>query len=280
MDDGIYLAIRLAAAVRSALNGGDFRFTLADYMDKAVFRCFPRKKSIFGGFSTDKADVWYEHCVANGLCSVHADFAMDGKTVPSVICGFEDGTSTRFEITTKIKKNRLFEVGYMGAAHDMGCMPAIEVQWRYGQWYRVRTYFNERLSEPYPRRYTDNTADLRTALQRAEQFCNELDKKCGKPLSSDMSRLFGESIQLLDGKQISRINRLTSLPQLSEQGIRLFRACETADIYDPRLNYHFNWTEFVKALADVHGLSDEYETVTSELMLQMQNALLFAVNET
>lgn len=279
MDDGIYLAIRLCSAVRSALNGGDFRFILADYMDKAQFRCFPRKKSIFGGFSTDKADVWYDHCAANGLCSIHADFAMDGSTVPSVICGFEDGTFTRFEITTKNQKNFLCDFDYMGAAQDTA-VPAITVHWRYGMWYRIRAYFNESPIECYTQRYSDNTEALRTALQQVEQFCNGLDKKCGKPLSSDMSRLFGESIQLLDGKQISRINQLTSLPQLSEQGIRIFRACETADIYDARLNYHWKWTEFVKTAADEHGLSEEYEAVTNELLLQMQNALLFAVNET
>ncbi len=279
MDDGIYLAIRLCSAVRSALNGGDFRFTLADYMDKAVFRCFPRKKSVFGGFSTDKADVWYDHCAANGLCSVHADFAMDGKTVPSVICGFDDDTFTRFEITTKNKKNYLCDFDYMGAAQDTA-IPAITIHWRYGMWYRIRAYFNEAPTEPYTQRYSDNTAELRAALQRAEQFCNELDEKCGRPFSGDLPRLFGESVQLLDCREIRRINQLTSLPQLSEHGIRIFRACETADIFDPRLNYNWSWAKVVKRSADEYELSAEHEAITKELLLQMQNALLFAVNET
>ena len=277
MDDGIYLAIRLCSAVRSALNGGDFRFVLADYMDKAEFRCFPRKRSIFGGFSTDKADVWFDHCAANGLCSVYADFAMVGNTVPAVICGFEDGTFTRFEITTKTQKHYLCDFDYMGAA-QIDAVPAITVHWKYGMWYYIRAYFREIPSEPYTLCHSDNTAELRTALQQAEQFCIRLDKKCGKSISDDHPRLFADAIQLLDGKQINRVNQLISLPQLSEQGTRIFRACETAEIYDHRIGWR--WIEYVKPAAEECSLSDEYDTVTKELLKQMRNALLYAVNET
>lgn len=276
MDDGIYLAIRLASAARSALSGGDFSFSLADYMDKAVFRCFPRKKSIFGGFSTDKADIWYDHCEASGLCSVYADFAFDSSCTPAVYCAFDDGSYTRFVITTKVKKNRRFEVGYMGSAYwSNSVMPAIGVEWEYGSWYRVRAYFNEIPAEPFTKHYTDNTAELRAALQQAEELAMRLNGSSAA-FAGESARLFGEAVQLLDGKQINRVNQFTSLPQLSEHGLRLYRACETAEIYDPRLGHR--WRIHAKETADELGLSHEYEAVTSELLKQAKNALLYAVN--
>lgn len=264
MEDRINTALRLASAARAAHKGESFLFAPADYVDKVEFRFMPRGKSVFGGFKASCAEQWYDHLEALGLSNVYAYFDYSYENVPAVYCEFEDGTVTKFSVQTDVRKNRKL---YIGSPNIAG------VSVSYDSWYRIRVALTESSAQPIDTRYTDNSSSLRSILQRAEDFSMRLkydDVDCRQ-----YARSFSEAVQLLDGKQVNRTGMFVPLPALSERNLRIYRACETADIYDRSSG----WSGIPAALAQKLGCIDWYKDITYELLKHTQLALLYAINE-
>ncbi len=104
MEDSINIALRLTNAVRNAMAGDSFTFAPADYMDRIDFRFLPRKKSIFGGYSTTLAESWYNHLEDSGLTQIYADFDYYSEKPPVIYCEFTDGRITEFSVICAEKK--------------------------------------------------------------------------------------------------------------------------------------------------------------------------------
>lgn len=307
MEDRINTVLRLTAAARSALNCGDFLFAPADYMDSVNFRFMPRSKSgsvlrtptplsfggskdaakpkpkgaartprplsFGGGFKAKYAEQWYDHLEALGLCNVYADFDYSAECIPSVCCEFEDGCFTRFEVHTEIYRHRFFESD-VGLSDFYGApLPAVRWTWSCADWKCMRAAAAEAPCEPYTKRFRDNTEALRCALLKAEAFAMRLE--IGGEDCRDYARAFSEAVHILDGQRVSRCGFPVALPPLPEDMLRIYRACETADIHDKRCGWH----ERPARLAGKAGASEEFTAVSDELLTQMRNALLYSVNE-
>lgn len=271
MEDRINIALRLTAAARSALEGEDFFFAPADYMDSVKYKFMPRGKLAFGGFSARLAEQWFDHLVALGLCEVWADIDHHGGA-PAVVCGFEDGSYTNFVITTERYKHRSF-ASDVGPSYFLDTpFPAVRWSWSFAQWDCIRAYATESPSEPYMCQVSDNSSALRAAYVRAEELLMRLTSDDGDCL--DYARIFSEAIQILDGKDIPRVGFPVALPVLPEDKLRIYRACEHADVYDTR----FCWNNAPARLAQKLKLTEEFSSVTAELLKQTEAALLYSVN--
>lgn len=271
MEDRINIALRLTAAARCAINGDDFHFSPADYMDSVKYKFMPRGRSVFGGFSARYAEQWFDHLVELGLREVWADFDHSGG-VPAVVCGFEDGSFSRFEVAAEKYKHRTF-ASDVGPSHFLDTpFLAVRWSWSYAQWDCIRAQATEKPSEPYTRQAEDNSSALRAAFVRAEELLMRLTSDSGDCCGH--ARIFSEAVQILDGKDIPRVGFPVSLPSLPDDKLRIYRACEHADVHDVR----FCWNGHPAHIAQELDMNEEFTKITAELLKQTENALLYSVN--
>lgn len=275
MDDRVNIALRLAAAAKNALDGGDFRFSMADYIAKSRFEFLPRRKSLFGGgLKTDKACLWYDHLENLGLESVYAEFDYRGEIPPCIYCAFEDGSTSRFDVDVVGYKHRHFDgdVGPAQAGYGTPRM-VIRLAWQYAHWDCLRADITERSSVFNRKRWSDNTLAFRDILIKAEALAMRLES--GGVDCRNHAQRFAAAAAVLDGKAVGCGQRIVPLPELDEEKLRLYIAAEASDIFDVRNG----WFNAPQNMAHELGLSEEFGYITAELLTQQRLALLYAVNE-
>ena len=261
MQAELHFACRLAASVRAALNYDiDFKFALADYMDKAEFRFIPRKKSLFGGFSTSSPDMWYNHLLELGLCDIFA------QTNSTLRCIFEDGTETEFTVTLRNHKVSLLDSDCGPAIID-GAIPAIGWSFGYCKYERVKASVTERTASDGCENTSYEPQQLCSAIENMERFCASISEEC----AIEYARRFQQAAQLFDGKRVKTGNRIEPLPIIGEF-MPLYLSAEHADVL-------FEGCPLEITAKNV-GRSEEYAQLCNELSEQIRRAMVYAVNST
>ncbi len=274
MVDSINIALRLTAAVKNALNGDDFRFSMANHISKAQYKLMPRVKTVFGGgFKTTNVNLWYDHLENLGLKSVYVVFDYDDKS-PLMCCIFDDGSRTSFEISVSCYKYRRLDTDIGGSKDGFYGVPipAISFCWQYDSWDSLMAVVDEKPICPEIQLYEDNSAQLKEVLLYAEEFAMQLERG-GEDCRSHAQR-FAAAAAILDGKQERGGQRFVPLPELSEDRLSLYKAAEVSDVYDIRNG----WFSTPARLAEELGLVEKFRTITTELLTQQQIALINSIN--
>ncbi|MGN0649698.1 MAG: hypothetical protein ACI4KM_04610 [Oscillospiraceae bacterium] len=256
MQAELHFVCRLAASVRAALNNGtDFKFALADYMDKAEFRFMPRKRSLFGGFSTSSPDMWYNHLLELGLCDIFA------QTDSTIRCIFEGGAAMEFTVTLRSHKVSLLDSDCGPAVID-GAIPAIGWSFAYRKFERVKASVTERMASYGCENPPYEPKQLCLAIENMERFSASISE-------AEYARRFQQAAQLFDGKQVITGNRIEPLPTIGGN-MPLYLSAEHADVL-------FEGCP-LEIAAKNSGRGEEYTQLCNELSKQIRRAMVYAVN--
>ena len=264
MQEELHFACRLAASVRAALyNDLDFSFVLADYIDKAEFRFMPRKKSLFGGFSTASPDMWYNHLLELGLDDIFA------QTNSTLKCIFENGTAAEFTVAFRSRRASVLDSDCAPTMID-GAVPAIGWRFRLTRYDSVKAVVTERPASNERVKTQYEPQPLRGAIERMEQFSAELTGSGG--YAAEYARRFQQAAQIFDGKQVKTGDRIEPLPTVCAALMPLYLAAEYADVLYEGCP--------LEITAQKAGRSAEYTQLCSELTVQIRTAMVYAVNST
>ncbi len=114
-------------------------------------------------------------------------------------------------------------------------------------------------------RFPDNTDEFAGVLTDIAELAEKIDE-------SFWADIFRKAKDILDGN--SECDK-SGLPDLPERNLRLFSAAAKADVFGAM----GSWNDSPPYSAHEKGLSDDYNRLSDELFIQIQRALLYAVNE-
>ncbi len=114
-------------------------------------------------------------------------------------------------------------------------------------------------------RFPDNTDEFAGVLTDIAELAEKIDE-------SFWADIFRKAKDILDGN--SEYDR-SGLPDLPERNLRLYSAAAKADVFGAM----GSWNDSPPYSAREKGLSEDYKLLSDELFIQIQKALLFAVNE-
>ncbi len=128
--------------------------------------------------------------------------------------------------------------------------------------------FTEREWEDPPSgapRFSDNTDAFAEVLKLIARLAVRIEERY-------WADIFQKAKDILDGN--SEYDK-TRLPDLPERNLRMYSAAAKADVFGAM----GSWNDSPPYSAHEKGLSDDYNRLSDELFIQIQKALLFAVNE-
>ncbi len=114
-------------------------------------------------------------------------------------------------------------------------------------------------------RFSDNTDEFAKALTDIAELAVRIEE-------SFWADIFRKAKDILDSN--SEYDKMR-LPDLPERNLRLYSAAAKADVFGAM----GSWNDSPPYSAHEKGLSDDYKRLSDELFIQIQRALLFAVNE-
>ncbi len=114
-------------------------------------------------------------------------------------------------------------------------------------------------------RFPDNTDEFAKALTDIAELAVRIEE-------GFWADIFRKAKGILDGN--SEYDKMR-LPELPERNLRLYSAAAKADVFGAM----GSWNDSPPYSAHEKGLSDDYKRLSDELFIQIQRALLYAMNE-
>lgn len=112
-------------------------------------------------------------------------------------------------------------------------------------------------------KFDDNTDEFKRVLFEIAEFADKIGEKF-------WADIFRSARKILDGGTV--VPEINGIPQ---KNVRLCYAADKADVFGAM----GSWNDSPPFSAAEMGLSDEYDKLSNELFIQIQRALLYAVNE-
>lgn len=236
---------KLTAQARFALKGGAMRYTAANYVCSEEFVFLPRKAKIIE-YSAEKWFAQLKHLGVEDIFMLLPQTAKNREIYGysnsnggCILCFFESGEVTYFSPEWfSDSKNRCWHILYT------------EYKW-------------DNPPEGKPR-FSDNTEEFKSALLDIANLAEKIDQ-------SFWADIFRKTLGILDGSRECENVDLSILP---ERNMRLYCAAEKADVFGGM----GSWNDSPPIYAAEKGLSEEYNRLSNELFIQIQKALLFAIN--
>lgn len=249
---------RLTVAAKYALrNGGKFNYTKDKYVNSEIFSFSPRRMSILPVKKTHRvrsAEEWFNHLLSLGVRDIFmllpadkGSFAIhgfSGTNVGCIKCFFESGEITYFSPNWSFdNKLKMWNIEY------------IEPEWR-------NLPINPAKEPP---RFSDNTTEFFKTLTEIAELADQIDEKY-------WADIFRSAREILNGNSDCEKKELPDLP---EHNLRLYEAADKSDVFGAM----GSWNDSPRWYAEEKGLIDEYVELSNKLFIQIQEALMFAVNE-
>lgn len=235
----------LAANARYALKSGTMKHTMANYVRSEEFVFLPRKIKI----TEHSAEKWFARLKYLGVEDIFMLLPQTAKNREyhgfsnsnggCILCFFESGEVTYFSPKWFFdSKNRCWHVLYT------------EFEW----------------NDPpkYKPSFNDNTGEFKAVLSEITELAENIDQ-------SFWADVFRSAKDILDNGGTCETECLRCLPP---KNLRLYLAAVKSDVF----GCMGSWNDSPPVNAAEKGLSEEYNRLSNELFIQIQRALLFAIN--
>lgn len=256
MNGELYQICCIAAAAREALSSGKAaEYVPFKYENEPQFELIP-KAGLFGikrSVVARGTAEWYKCCLERGLSEVKMLLPVSVKdrqilgfsntAASSLVCFYSGGTVTYFVPKwTFDQKHKMWDTLYK------------EFSWN-----------DPPQGKP---QFEDNTAQFLDVLKNIASLAEKIDCEC-------FAAIFRKAADIITGAQDADSMLTKPLSMLSGEKLRLFSAASTADVFGAM----GSWNDSPPYMAAEKGLSDEYETLSSELLTQIRKAILYSINE-
>lgn len=256
MNGETYQISRLTAEVKNALRENrKLTFEPVKYENRIEFHFLPRK-TLLGEREEIAYDpvCWFEKCKKQGVVDVK--MMMPTKVKERQILGFAN--TNRASIVTFLKSG---EVHYWVA------------QWEFDSkikmWNIIYTEAEWKDAPAGRPEFADNTKEFLNVLVKIAKFADTIGAGC-------FAEVFRDAIAILRCEQELHMNEnLAVRPPLPEIHKPIFDAAFKADVFGAM----GSWNDSPPYMAREKGLSEEYDTLSGELLTQIRLATLYAVNE-
>lgn len=264
MNGEMHHICRLAAAARGALKtGAALSFAPGRYENRIEFKFLPEKKLGLFGAKADEAEnaaQWYERCLKNGLLDIKLLVPVETGAGDAALLGFSNTTETSLACFYAEKATYF--------------VPQWEFDSEQGEWdvlYKERKWKKTPSGMP---RFENNSESFKDVLLKIKELALKIDDD-----SDFFADIFQNAFDILEGSSGHMAYSFSaySLPvDVMPQGnLRLFEAANKADVFATS----GSWTDYPPYQASLKELSDEYHSLTDELLKQIRLAILYAINE-
>lgn len=245
---------RLTAHAKYALkHGNGLYYTPGKYVLSEGFTFLPRKMSVLPikkEISEKTADDWFKRLLSFGIADIYMLLPVNYGN--RTIHGFANANS-----------------GCVLCLWNSGAVTFFSPKWSFNNDRRAWNieYTEREWNDPpnEPPHFSDNAAEFSNALADIAELADKIDEKY-------WASIFRKAKDTLNGKLA---HEQTGLPDLPEKNLRLYSAAAQADVFGAM----GSWNDSPPWSAEQKGLSDDYTRMSNELFLQIQKALMFAVNE-
>ncbi len=244
----------LTANAKYALKHGcRLNYTTDKYVNSEIFRFLPRElpgcpenKEILERSARD----WFERLLSLELTDIF--MLLPGNADNRMVHGFANTQG-----------------GCILCFFKSGLVTFFTSEWSFDKEIRMwNIEFTEREWEDPPSgapRFSDNTDAFAEVLKLIARLAVRIEERY-------WADIFQKAKDILDGN--SEYDK-TRLPDLPERNLRMYSAAAKADVFGAM----GSWNDSPPYSAHEKGLSDDYNRLSDELFIQIQKALLFAVNE-
>ncbi len=260
MNGELYQICCIVSAGRGALRSGrPIRYVPLKYDGKITFVCLPQKRMRRKKeYTAPNVETWFAYLKGRRLrdmmlfCPTTAEnrerLGFANMTESSIVCFFEDGAASFF-----VGEHRF----------DPGS----------NLWETVYTE-REYTAPPTKPRFGDNTESFRHALAEIRDLARRLGGDTGS--FRFFEKTFESAADILDGggdcpQQKDGFPR----PILPERNLRIFEAACQADVFGAM----GSWNDNPAYMAHEMKVAEEYTRISDELLKNIREALLYAVNE-
>lgn len=252
MNGELFQICKLTAAAKKALaQGGEFLFAPGQYENRIEFQFLPMNT-----LSAQEAECvyhpadWFEKCKQQDLEDIKMMIPL--KAENRKVLGFAN--TSRASILTFLKNG---EVHYW-VAH-----------WEFDSKLRLwNIVYKESVWENAPQgrpQFADNTKEFLAVLGRIGELANKIG-------AHYFGKIFREAASILRKEQ--KPKGVSELP-LPEAYRHIFEAAARADVFGAM----GSWNDDPAYMAHEKGLEEEYNRLSDELLKQIRQAVLFAVNQ-
>lgn len=235
----------LTANARYALRSGTMKHIVANYVSSEKFVFLPRKTKVI----EHSAEKWFEQLKHLGVEDIFMLLPLTAKN--RELSGFVN-----------------IHGGCMQCFLKSGEVTYFAPKWFFDSinrcWYVLYTEFEWNEHPKCKPSFNDNTSEFKIVLSEITELAENIDQ-------SSWADIFRESLEILDGRRECENVNLLNLP---ERNLRLYCAASKADVFGGM----GSWNDSPPIYAAEKGLSEEYNRLSNELFIQIQKALIFAVN--
>lgn len=130
--------------------------------------------------------------------------------------------------------------------------------------------YHEWTNPPSKKPYFENNINsFRDVLLSIKELAEKIE-------CENFANIFTSAINLLDGCNEYPDEKFgLSLPPIPQQNLQMFEAASVSDVFGAM----GSWNDSPAYMAHKKGLSEEYETLSSELLKNVRLAILYAINE-
>ena len=240
----------IVAASKKALQLSEpIRFSPLEYENKIEFVFLPQKKF----FRTEKytasnVSLWFEQIKKNGiqdiklLCPYSVKdrqfLGFSNTTESSILCFYKSGKVTYFTADWQFDS----------------------VQKKWNILYSEHEWTNPPSKKPY---FENNINSFRDVLLSIKELAEKIE-------CENFANIFTSAINLLDGCNEYPDEKFgLSLPPIPKQNLQMFEAASVSDVFGAM----GSWNDSPAYMAHKKGLSEEYETLSSELLKNVKRSV-------
>lgn len=252
MNGEMYQACSIVAAAKKALGDKQgIKYVPLKYENSIVFHFLPKKK-LFGKstFIAYNVEQWYEKCIEIGLDDIK--FLTPIENPNRAILGFSNSIPNSLVCFYKNKK-----VTYFTSRWEFDSI--------LNAWNIIYTEYMWKNAPQEKPQFKDNTESMKHILGDIAEFAKRIE-------CDGFSKIFNNAKEILEKAIVSEQSNHLPLPLKHRC---LFQAASKADVFGAM----GSWNDSPPCIAHEMGLEQEYDELSTKLLLELRKAVLFAVNE-
>lgn len=256
MNGQMFQIASIVAAGKKALQSSEqIRYSPLEYENKIEFAFLPKKKSLREKqYTAPNVSLWFEEIKRNGVQDIKLLCPHSVKN--RQILGFSNTTESSIWCFYKSGKVTYF-------------VPHWQVDSEQKKWNIV--YSEYECTNPPSKRphFKNNISPFRDVLRSIKELAEKIE-------CEDFAHVFSSAIDLLDGSsEYPDEKHGLNLPPLPQPNLQLFEAASAADVFGAM----GSWNDTPEYMAHEKGLYQEYDKLSSELLIHVRLAILYAINE-
>ena len=256
MNGQMFQIASIVATSKKALQLSEpIRFSQLEYENKIEFVFLPQKKFLrTEKYTASNVSLWFEQIKKSGiqdiklLCPYSVKdrqfLGFSNTTESSILCFYKSGKVTYFTADWQFDS----------------------MQKKWNILYSEHEWTNPPSKKPY---FENNINSFRDVLLSIKELAKKIE-------CENFANIFTSAINLLDGYSEYPDEKYgLSLPPIPQQNLQMFEAASISDVFGAM----GSWNDSPAYMAHKKGLSEEYETLSSELLKNVRLANLYAINE-